>query len=191
MKHMLAALLNLLLQTNARSAPPPLPYYTHHVTCWCEKCDGQDQAGHWTAARELSAYRKQGVASLRFFSVSPGEQITVLDGVVIVDRDDLIRVLKPMTALDVPGEFEPGDAIWRVQIMAEGGAVIWHNGRMVETVLDGLEDCQERRPACSGIIEQKGIRQWWIKVRNVRGQIGWVRADWNFADDSCGTLQRR
>jgi len=118
MNHMLAALLNLLLQTNARSAPPPLPYYTHHVTCWCEKCDGQDQAGHWTAARELSAYRKQGVASSRFFSVSPGEQITVLNGVVIVDRADLIRVLKPMTALDVPGEFEPGDAIWRVQIVA-------------------------------------------------------------------------
>jgi hypothetical protein len=30
----------------------------------------------------------------------------------------------------------------------------------------------------------KGIRQWWLDVRNARGQIGWVRADWNFVDGS-------
>jgi len=188
---MLTALLALMLQTNARSGGPPLPYYARHVTCWCEKCDGQDAARHWTSARELPAYRKQGVPSSRFFNVSRGEQITVLDGVVIVDRADRIRVLKAMTVLDVPGEFEPGDVLWRVQIMPEGGVVIWHHGRMLETVFDGAEDCERQLPFCSGIIEEKGSRQWWVKIRNARGQIGWLRADWNFADDSCGTPRGR
>jgi hypothetical protein len=33
---------------------------------------------------------------------------------------------------------------------------------------------------------RKGIRQWWL-VLNVGAQIGLVRADGNFVDNSCGS----
>jgi hypothetical protein len=100
MNQRMLALLTLLLQTTAlTTAPPPLPYYERHVTCWCEKCDGFDEAGRWTAAREVGAYGKSGVASTRLFSVAAGEKVKVLDGVVVVDRAERVRVVKPMQLL--------------------------------------------------------------------------------------------
>jgi len=80
---------------------------------------------------------------------------------------------------------------WIVQIEGEGSATVWHNGKMLNAVLDGSADCDDRQPLCSGVKEQRAIRQWWLKVRNSRGRIGWVRADWNFIDGSCGVPRGR
>jgi hypothetical protein len=184
-------LLALLLQTWAYPpAPPPLPYYAHHVTCWCEKCDGFDEAGRWTAARNLVAYGTHGVPSTRLFSLAAGEKVKVLDGVVVVDRADRVRVLATTTLLGETAPLRPGDVFWKVQIGGEGAATVWHRGRMFGTAMDQYQDCQTRRPGCSGLIDEKAIRRWWVKVRNARGQIGWVRADWNFVDDTCGVRPR-
>lgn len=186
------ALLVLLLQATAHVAlPPPLPYYARHVTCWCEKCSDRDEAGHWTASRELPAYGKQGVPSTKFFSVSRGERITVLDGVVVVDRADRIGVTRPVTFEGELGSLKPGDVYWRVQIGGEGSETVWHQGRLFDTVDDGMLCDPLSSNYCTGVIEEKAIRQWWVKVRNARGQIGWVRADWNFFDDSCGVARGR
>jgi hypothetical protein len=178
--------LALIAQTAAAPTPPPLPYYSRHVTCWCEKCDQQDQEGDWTAARDLPAYAKQGVPSTRLFTVAAAETVTVLDGVVVVDRADRIRVLTPFLLLGENTPLPVGDEFWIVQIGGEGSATVWHRGRMFGSSIDAFQECDKPGRYCTGIKEQRGLRQWWIKVRNARGRIGWVRADWNFFDDSCG-----
>jgi hypothetical protein len=186
------ALLTLLLQATAHTpAQPPLPSYARHVTCWCEKCDLEDASGRWTAARELTAYGKQGVPSTKLFSVARGEKVTVLDCVVVTDRADRVRVLQPMTLLGEDAPLRPGDVFWIVHIFGEGGATVWHDGRMFESSIDDSQACGDRRPKCSGLKEQRATRQWWVNVRNARGQIGWVRADWNFVGDTCGARPGR
>jgi hypothetical protein len=180
----------LLIAQAVTPARPPLPDYARHVTCWCEKCDEQDPAGHWTAARELPAYGTQGVPSTKIFSVATDEQVRVLDGVVVVDRADRIRVLQPTTFLGAPGVLKPGEVYWRVQVWPEGGETVWYHGRMFDTVDDGVVCETPGQRYCTGLIQEKAIRRWWVKVRNAHGQIGWVRADWNFFDESCGVRPR-
>jgi hypothetical protein len=180
-----------IVQTFHGQVPPRLPNYERHVTCWCEKCDEQDQTGRWTAARQLVAYGKQGEPSTHLFTVASGERITVLDGVVITDRADRVQVLKPMSLLGENAPLPIGDVFWIVQVGGEGSATVWHDGRMFGSSIDYFQECDKPSSYCSGIKRQRGVRQWWVRVRNARGQIGWVRADWNFIDGSCGVPRGR
>jgi hypothetical protein len=175
----------------ASAVSPPMPSFDR-TACWCEKCD-RDPGGGWVAAKALTAHKKRTASSPRVFAVLRNERVAVLDGVVVTYRPERIRIVKRVTIPVASLTLEPGDTLFVVNIRAEGDADIWYHGRVMGASIDGPLECAEASPAssCTGIVEQSAIRQWWIKIRNHRGQVGWVRADWNFYDETCGVGKRR
>jgi hypothetical protein len=186
-------------QITAATAAPPLPYVDRGA-CPFECCTYRD----WTAETRLDAYGHYEPAGRRevAFAVKPGERVTAMTGVVITTSAAQVRITKP-TTLEVYSKRFPKSAPEKVALsrgdrvdlftpQGEGWMSGWTRGRLLESFdaanFADARSCS-RNPRCTGIIEKHAKREWWVKVRNARGQIGWILmgAGLNFSNtDACG-----
>jgi hypothetical protein len=186
-------LLVAVLQSQASKAPV-MPYVDHGA-CPFECCT----YGDWTSDAALSAagWYEGTEARKTIFRIAKGERITGMTGVVIVRTPGIARVVEPMS-LEVysrrfpkaPREtvhFNPGDTIQLFTPQGEGAMSAWFNGRLLEAIDTG--DFKSRAN-----IDQQPTYEWWAKVRNSRGQFGWVRIDGKSPTfsgvDACGPPAR-
>jgi hypothetical protein len=92
-----------------------------------------------------------------------------------------------------PVEFslEPGEVVYILDYYYGGDARVWCRGRLIEifdvtwvTFLDGA-GCASS-PSCTGKEEIAIESTWWVRVRNRRGSIGWLKNPaGRFAGSSC------
>ena len=179
----LISLLALRIQSVV-SGGPPLPYVDNGA-CPFECCTYRD----WTAEVRLTAYKQYESRGRRelAFTLKTGERVTAMTGVVITASAARVRIIKPVT-LEVhsrrfpkaPVErisLSPGDRVYLLTPLGEGWMSGWADGRLLES-FDAADFADtnfcSRNPRCSGVVENEANREWWIKVRNSRGQIGWV-----------------
>jgi hypothetical protein len=179
-----AILLLLFVVQAAVTAAPPLPYVDQGA-CPFECCTYRD----WTAETRLDAYKHYEAPGRReiTFGVKPGERVTAMTGVVITASATQVRITKP-TTLEVYSKRFPKSAPEKVALsrgdrvdlftpQGEGWMSGWTQGRLLESFdAANFADARfcSRNPRCTGIIEKQAKREWWVKVRNAQGQIGWI-----------------
>ena len=198
---LLALLAAITLQASGGLAQgPPLPYEDRGA-CPFECCTYRD----WTAEIPLTAYESHDPRAPKtaVFTIAAGERVTAMTGLVrtivageaVVTAPTSVDVLShkfPMNRAETL-TFEPGDRVYLLAPRGEGWMSGWYRGRVLDefdaTMFGRTEDCEKRR-RCTGTIERAPEIDWWVRIRNARGRIGWVlmpRAKRAFnGPDACG-----
>ncbi|MBX7053451.1 MAG: hypothetical protein K1X36_00715 [Pyrinomonadaceae bacterium] len=130
----------------------------------------------WTVDKATAVRSAMRDSSPIAFRLKQGERVKGVTGVVVTSRPGEVRVLKRTKI----GRFtaNKGDTLYLLTYIGEGFHKVWYRGNMTE------EETYD--PAKFREISQP-ISEWWVKVRNSRGQIGWSREPDNFGNkDQCG-----
>jgi len=72
-----------------------------------------------------------------------------------------------------------GDIVYLLTPRGESQYVGWYNGELVELDLWKFDRGLANQPSpcgsdCDGAIFDRGESQWWVRIRNSKGQIGWT-----------------
>ena len=181
---LLAVLLAVTLQASGPTGPPPMPYEDVGA-CPFECCLYRD----WTAQTKLTAYESHDPRSPKrvLFTIAPAERVTAMTGVVRTTAPGEARVEAP-TVLEVYSKrfpradpekltLAPGSRLYLLTTQGEGWRSGWYAGRLLESFdswkLGRPDDCA-RWQKCTGIIEREPESEWWVRLRNARGKVGWV-----------------
>lgn len=153
--------------TNIRDSVPS--YFEDDGACPYEGC----QYGvKMVALKSVTIRSERDDSASILYSVTEGEIITVVTGVVTTYRPGRIRINKAPTVTYSDIRLKPGDIIYTYTYLGEGLQKVWYRGKMyVEyTVWEGAQELAKAQSA------------WWIKVRNSSGQEGWVEKSDNFRE---------
>ena len=201
----LIAVLGFVLVAIQEPATPPLPYFDHGA-CPFECCTYRD----WVAEAKhqaVDSYLADGAGRRKpVFTVAKGERVTAMSGVVITRRAGEVRVIRAGTIEVYSSRFPhgpreqiavaPGDRLFLLTNHGEGYMSGWYKGRLLESFdtaeMGAADGCAKRKGGCLGILERTAEAEWWVKIRNRRGAIGWVLIPKEFGKpsfdrmDSCG-----
>ena len=188
-----------------QAAEPVLPYEDEGA-CPFECCTYRD----WIAEAGFQAFGSRipdGAGRRKpAFKIAKGERVTALSGVVITTQAGVVRIVKP-GVIDVYSKrlpkaprvsiaVTPGDRVYLFTNQGEGYMSGWFDGRILESFdtasMGPAEACANYKGGCLGIVERRPQSEWWVKVRNRAGAIGWVLIPKGFSApsfdkmDACG-----
>jgi hypothetical protein len=181
---LLAAALALAIQASAPSGGPPLPY-VELGACPFECCTYRD----WTAEAQLTAYESHDPRSPKkaVFTIASGERVTAMSGLVRTTAAGEVTITAPTTVDVVSRHFpmrpvekltlQPGERVYLFAPQGEGWSSGWYNGRILESfdasMFSSASGCG-LRAGCTGTVARETQFEWWARIRNARGKIGWV-----------------
>lgn len=165
----------------AQRATRPLIPFEDPGACPFEGC----QYGEWTARVPVSVRADRRDTAPVVFTLEAGEPLTALDGVVVTTRLGIVRFSR---AGELETDFddwtrgslhlEAGATLYLLHSIGEGWYRAWFDGAMrdidMSSVVGNIR-CEKTPAACAGRVIQKGQYQWWVQIRNRRGQLGWTR----------------
>lgn len=171
----------------AQDVKPPTPYLDNGA-CPFECCTYRA----WTVEKDTLLYNQRSTTSGNAFRVKKGDRVTGLTGVVVTLKPGRVLVKKArMIGVDHKIRVKPGDILYLLHYSGEGIYKIWFRGKIYE----------EEMPTAPGLITKTPLEQreeylhviaepeteWWIKVKNQRGQVGWTKQNDHFGNmDACG-----
>ena len=169
--------LSMLLATaqDARTAPPPLPFESTNA-CPFSGCSYRE----WTATAPVAVLAARKGDAAVAFTVANGETVTALTGVLITRRpgrvrfDESQRVYSSSGALDI----RQGDTLLLLAYQPDGGAKAWFAGLLyedVDTSSFASSVCDDDPKLCPGHVVEQPRADWWVQIRNSKGEIGWTR----------------
>ncbi len=152
---------------------PPTPYV--EAACPFECC----QFGEWHTKSSLVAYSSEGDTSRVAFTIAVGDSFRAIAGNVHMDKFGEVVVTKPIDS------FVPGDTLYTLSYTGEGYIDVWHNGTEsnIEMFWDTDNDVDfahvdvndPQWSDYSGVLVQRPLMVWWVKVANSEGSVGWLR----------------
>ena len=152
---------------------PPTPYEDFGA-CPFEGCTYRE----WIARKETIIRKENNERSPAVFNVRKGEKVVGVTGTVITLQPGYAEAL---TRVQTEGGWlEPGDIVYLLHYMGEGSWMIWFKGK-----IDG-----------KGMTENFEILHypetvWWVKIRNMKGQVGWSNQTENFGNvDALGVVEK-
>ena len=202
---LLLAMVGLTLAVAQAPAAPTLPYVDAGA-CPFECCIYRD----WVAEAPFQAveyWSPDGSGRRKpVFGIAKGERVTAMSGVVITTRAGEARVTRAATIVVYSKRFPKAprehvalavdDRLFLLTSQGEGYMSGWHKGRLLESFdtadIGSADECAKRKNGCIGILERTPESEWWVKVRNRTGAIGWVLIPKGFTEpsfdrmDSCG-----
>ncbi|WP_295456308.1 hypothetical protein [uncultured Thiodictyon sp.] len=110
-------------------------------------------------------------------TLSKGEKVKGLTGVVITNRPGQAKLLRPMT---IGGHKAPaGAVVYLLTYQGEGFYKAWYDGKVFKN-LDFSDESLIK-------VETAPDEIWWVKVRDRKGQTGWTKETDHFGNmDACG-----
>jgi hypothetical protein len=197
---MMILLLLLQIARSGAMTAPPLPYVDQGA-CPFECCVYRD----WTAEKQFTAVKHHDAPGNkeRSFIVKRGERVTAMSGIVITTAAGVVRVTKPVTLEVYSKRFPkapveklalaPDARLYLLTPQGEGWMSGWADGRLLESFdAASFADASvcEKSSRCDGIVQKQAAREWWVKVRNSRGQFGWILMPRSYptfsGTDACG-----
>ena len=191
-----ALLAAVILQPPSARLEPAMPYIDRGA-CPFECCQYRDwQATERIVAREqYLRHMPSDVYAKPIFTIRPNERVVAMSGVVITTKAGRMRAAEPITVNVYSTSFprtspEPltlskGDILFKLHESGEGVFVGWYKGQLLESIDAGEFGAKV-------LVETAPETEWWARVRNSRGQIGWVRAERHFENqDACGKPEAR
>ena len=153
---------------------PALPYHDWNA-CPFEGCAYRE----WTARKPIVVYDTWKAGRQSVATLSKGEKVVGLTGVVITFRPGVIHIDR-----DLPeAGLQRGDTVLIYTSHGEGVSSAWFKGRFYPE----FDQSFARGPAgwgcqgehCAGTYTD-GKYSWWARVKTRRGVIGWVAAAGTF-----------
>jgi hypothetical protein len=149
---------------------PKLPYYDWGA-CPFECCTYRT----WTAKENVVIKKHRNKNSPVLYTIQKGDNVQGLTGVVITKKYGRIKALKPIT-LDKqqPISLKPGDVIYTLHYLGEGFELFWYDGKVYSDEIAAEEI--DRTPLADQPLQvlDLPVTEWWVKIRNKKGQIGWT-----------------
>jgi hypothetical protein len=161
-------------QAGVDSAKPPVPYEDVGA-CPFEGCVYRA----WTANAPVSVRADRKAAAAVVYTISKGERVTAVTGVVVILKPGRVEFPKTVTLRTASGSLQvaPGQSLYLLTYKGEGFFKAWFQGRMYEE-LDGSifynGVCDFKPERCTGKVVERTESIWWVQVRNSRGQTGWT-----------------
>jgi hypothetical protein len=165
-----------------RQVGPPLPYREERD---CEYCDRL-----MLACSAVKARVADRIDTAVAFAVAPGDTLALLHGRThvftpgkIFVRDTLRPALMPFGAPRAVRALTmlPGDTIYVLTVGAEGSeGTWWYRGQQYRSENNWMADVNQpyMLPGRSRLVTRavSSIKSaWWLQVRNVNGQVGWIQ----------------
>ena len=184
--HVVAMVVTLAALARAQSRPA-MPIVRPGCTV---ECCGY---GDWIAPSRAIAKRHSRTSSETAFVLGPGDTVTALTGHVSVTSPGVAVFTDRFTvqafemaqgaAKAVRLHMRRGDSLFVIMINAEASdAVVWHHGRtfVLGSGLAVFAIHVATPEAPYNVISMPTI-DWWVRVRNRSGQLGWLRNQARFA----------
>lgn len=175
----LSALIAFALTPAQNAGAPKLPF-TDPGACPFECC----QYGEWTASVSQRAYKSSNKESGLAFTLRPDEKVQALTGVVITRKAGIVIVRKETNFGDVT--VQAGEKLYVLHRSGEGEALFWYKGatHTSELYAESVHQGNAHYPWDVLSLPQT---EWWVKVRNQRGETGWILNPREFRGmDACG-----
>jgi hypothetical protein len=180
-KYFLFLIIGLFLTGNAFAQGPKVPYKDVGA-CPFECCVYRK----WTANKDTVIYKQMSEKSAIAFRVKRREKVTGVGGVVITKKAGTVRALKDLTAKENSSDFtkpeneisiKAGDVFYVLTSLGEGFFQLWYKGKFFQDQIDTNPNMK---------ILTMPVDDWWVKIKNRKGQIGWTKLPENFDNkDSC------
>jgi len=177
----ISAVLLLALETEAPSQaahveeiemaqPPALPLIVENIL------PGEGWVpGTWKAKGSALIYNAWTHGRHRMTVLHRGERFTLLSGLCVVNRPDVITVTATIPRM----RLNPGDSFLRYMHRGEGWADFWAKGRWYSD-FDGSFVTNANGTGCRHSYKARetkpGRRAWWLNVRLSDGRAGWTDA---------------
>ncbi len=180
-------LLDTAIGATVRDFPNPPTTFVDPGVCPGEYC----RYGAWTVPKATAVHPSQG-ASTTLFTLSKGQEVTALTGVVTT-KPGKIRIIHPIRVPNLGGIMESGE-IYILTYKSEGYWKVWMMGKLIDGVqLTGKNfpltlNCNPSDQACKNKIESQWIgpivgeveeepqAKWWVQIRDAAGRTGWIEA---------------
>ncbi len=191
MRKKLLAIFSLFLcvsWSGPATAGPVLPYIDQGA-CPFECC----VYGIWSATERASAYQGPAAGGPVLFNIEPGVEVEAIDGFVVTQKAGSARVTKKTQLacqsgagkeLDQP-VLQPGSLVEILHYLGEGCFLVWQDGR--PCVSGFMDSSGEHSPFSDFQLLLLPETEWWVRIRNHKGQAGWLLNPVGFAgSDGCG-----
>ncbi len=158
---------------SAAEYQPPMPYYDWGA-CPFEGCVYQE----WIAKAELNVFKDRDLSSPIVFTLGRREEVNALTGVVITTRPGKVKILEPITLdLEKPVSLVPGDILFTLHYLGEGYWLFWFKGELHSDEIMSPSDVVEKTPRPNAPIQVLSVpeTEWWVKLKNSKGIIGWTK----------------
>ena len=155
-------------------ADKPPSVYEDWGVCPREYC----KYGEWTAQWSMRAYSARSLKSRVVFTVSEGENVTALTGLVATTSAGIVRFGRDVELSGV--RLRTGDLAYLLTYQGEGTFRIWFKGSSYAKAGPFCDD--NHQGDCVGVVLKQPHHTWWAQIRNAKGQIAWVAMD----DDNPG-----
>lgn len=132
---------------------------------------------NWTAMKSITIHKSMSDNSPVIYRIRKGEKVRGLTGVVITSEPGEAKALKDITFEGYGVEVKKGEKVLLLTYQGEGYYRVWFKGKFfgADAYEDGLELTKQPR------------YEWWVKIRNRKGQIGWTKQSSDFRNqDECG-----
>jgi hypothetical protein len=176
----------------ARSVSPDIPKmpYLDWNACPFECCTYQN----WIATDTVNIHRSRSEASPTAYRIAPRETVRGLTGVVVTTRLGIAKILKPTTFGDSPDSdapelaLQPGDTLYLLHDLGEGEELFWYQGHVYSGEIDiRMVGANPTSSSETLSVLSAPETEWWVKVRNKAGRIGWTNQTDSFQNmDACG-----
>ena len=68
----------------------------------------------------------------------------------------------------------PGDIVYLLTYHGEGEYTAWFNDQLLTVSTVGFKNGGSNCRDCEGEILERGHREWWVTIRNSKGETGWT-----------------
>jgi hypothetical protein len=156
----------------SKAMPAPALPYLDWKACPFEGCAYRE----WTARKSIAVYDTWGQKRRRVASLSAGDKVIGLTGVVITFRPGTIRMDR-----DLPEDgLKRGDTLLTYVYRGEGSSAVWFKGRYYsdfDITFVKFDGTPCRDASCSATYIDMGKHSWWAQVKLSSGRMGWVEMD--------------
>lgn len=167
---------------------PPLPYMDWGA-CPFECCTYRG----WEATREVKIYTSRKEGSKISFVLAKGELAIGVTGVVLTKSYGITKILKPVKIGYTPVSTAPelslkaGDFVYTLHYAGEASDFFWYRGSVYTDQILVPEIAMGSSPNEQSIeIVSRPDYEWWVKVQNKAGRVGWTKETKVFAHmDAC------
>jgi hypothetical protein len=169
---------------------PKLPYYDYDA-CPFECC----VYGNWKLNKDVTAFKNPTAKSPITFTIKKGEEVIAITGFVVTYKVGVTKVLKPIKMgyqengnnNEEKLNLKPGEVIYTLHYAGEGYDLFWYKGKTYSDQISGDKLDPNPPPAHLSLqIISRPKADWWVKVKNHKGKIGWIKNPPYFeGSDSC------
>lgn len=149
--------MQMLLAVLALSVVLRLPSYDWGA-CPGECCS----YGRWVATQDITAFTQRSEASTAAFHIRTGDHVRALTGVVITRSPGQLRALRDVSV--GTAHVQRGEIVSVLHYAGEGATYFWFRGHFFTDEL----------PATAFEEISHGKVEWWVKVKDRRGRVGWT-----------------